>query len=166
MKKYMNKKNIAFGAFIVTIICLRLFVIFPATVKGASMQPTLSDGQNVFALRTSDLTTNDIVVFESPIEKDAIYVKRVIGTPGDTIKIEKNDVFVNGRRLREDYLIAYDGDYDFTGMGRHVEMTVPEGEYFVMGDNRFNSTDSRMFGTIGKDKVRGKIIFGLGFSLY
>jgi len=166
MKRFINKKNIIYVAIGISIVCIRLFLLFPATVNGASMQPTLSDGQHVFALKTSDVHKRDIVAFVSPIEPEEMYVKRIIGVPGDKIKIDKQHVYVNGTKIMEDYLIAYDRTADFTTDARYVELVVPINEYFVMGDNRFNSMDSRQFGTIKKDSIKGKLLFSLGVSLY
>jgi len=166
MKKMLNKKNLIFGAILLTILCLRIFIIFPAKIQGSSMQPTLANGENVFALRTDDLQKNDIIAFESPVEQGKMLVKRIIGMPGDKIKIEKNKIYVNDRRITEDYLIDYGNDADFTKLGTHTELVVPDNAYFVMGDNRFNSSDSRSFGTISKESVAGKIILRFGFSLY
>jgi len=166
MKKMLNKKNLILGAILLIILCLRIFIIFPAKIQGSSMQPTLAHGENVFALRTDDFQKNDIIAFESPMEAGKMLVKRIIGMPGDKIKIEKNKIYVNDKRITEDYLIDYGIDADFTKLGTHSELVVPDNSYFVMGDNRFNSSDSRSFGTISKESVTGKVILRFGFSLY
>jgi signal peptidase I len=166
MRKYINVRNVIFVAFLVTIVLIRVFVLFPATISGNSMQPTLADGERVFAWKTSDVQQKDIIVFESPTEQGKMFVKRVIGTPGDKIKVEKDRIYVNDQRLNEDYLITYEGEYDFKLLGTHFETVVPDGEYFVLGDNRFNSSDSRMFGTIARESVQGKVVFGIQFALF
>lgn len=130
------------------------------TVQGSSMEPTLHTGDKLVIDKVSKLTNKiergDIIVFDSTPEnsrKDKVYfIKRVIGVGGDTINIKNGDVFVNGKEIDESYA-------DKENAPTNLIMTVPEGSYFVLGDNRDNSNDSRYFGTILHSQVSGKIAF-------
>jgi len=96
----------------------------------------------------------DIVVLHPPIEQDKPYIKRVIGLPGDRLSIHDGAVYINGERLQEDYLKGIATTW--SGSVGREEITIPEGQVFVMGDNRNNSTDSRAFGPIEIDDIIGK----------
>lgn len=128
------------------------------TVQGISMEPTLYTGNKLLINKISKLTNNiergNIVVFDSTpgnAKKDKVfYIKRVIGIAGDKIEIKNGNVFVNGKELTEDYA-------DKTDSFTNLIMTVPEDSYFVLGDNRDKSNDSRYFGTIMHSQITGKI---------
>lgn len=126
---------------VVLALLLRFFVFEIVIVKGPSMQPTLHTGQNVFIEKVSKrfdggIDYGEIVVVHYPLEDEEI-IKRVIGLPGDTIEVRDGLLYRNGARVEEPYLneplMSFDMD----------EVTVPEGHYFVMGDNRNESMDSR-----------------------
>jgi signal peptidase I len=123
-------------------------------VDGQSMEPNLHTGQFLIvsrlAYRFGSPQRGDIIVFDFPGDPGDDYVKRIIGLPGDTVLIENNQVYVNDVLLTEPYLPP--DDYT-TGAGRWV---VPEGNYFVMGDNRAHSSDSRAWGLLSTDKIIGK----------
>jgi signal peptidase I len=123
-------------------------------VDGQSMEPNLHTGQFLIvsrlAYRFGSPQRGDIVVFDYPGNPADDYVKRIIGLPGDIVLIENNQVFVNDTLLSEPYLPP--DDYT-TGTGRWV---IPEGNYFVMGDNRAHSSDSRQWGLLSMDKIIGK----------
>ena len=137
-------------------IILMLFILFHscfqiATVPTLSMYPELDTNEFVLAVKTKDINYGDIVLFDSPTE-DAIYIKRLIGMPGDTLSIKGGKVWRNGEALDEEYVKEYmEGDMD--------EITVPEGSYFMMGDNRNHSGDSRYFGPVQEEAIRSKSIF-------
>lgn len=144
-------------------IVVYLFIIQPNQIKGSSMEPTFHNGNYIF---TSKVTyklrspiQGDVVVFHAPRNPDLEYIKRVIGLPGDTVLIQNKNVFVNGKALTEPYIS------DFTTVGlagfaqEGVPFTVPEGYYFVMGDNRPRSSDSREFGPISYQSIIGQVIF-------
>lgn len=130
------------------------------TVQGSSMEPTLHTGDKLVIDKISKIThkidRGDIIVFNSTPEnsgKDKVYyIKRVIGIGGDEIKIINGDVFVNGEKIDESYA-------DKENSPTNLTMTVPQNSYFVLGDNRDNSNDSRYFGTILHNQVSGKILF-------
>ena len=124
-------------------------------VEGFSMVPTLQDGEfvlvNRLAYRFDSHQRGDIIVFHHPSgQNQEDLIKRVIGLPGDKIKAEDGSIFVNDTRLKEDYINAapsYSGDW-----------TVPDGELFVLGDNRNNSSDSHQWGFVPYDDIIGKAI--------
>lgn len=138
-----------------------IFVGERTNVNGESMQSTLFDGDQVimdkFTYRLRNPKRYEIVVFPGPNGKD--YVKRVIGLPGESVRIQDGKVYVNDRELREDYL-----DAPYTINGELTEtITLRQDEYFVMGDNRFNSEDSRFYavGPVNRDKMIGRVVFRL-----
>ena len=138
------------------VLFLLSFVFRHSIVDGDSMNKTLYDGEHLII---SDLfytpDYGDIIVFEdysTNLRKPLI--KRVIALGGDNVRITGNSVFVNGVLLEEDYVYMQFNNYG----GTNLTLTVPEGELFVMGDNRCNSTDSRVFGTIKESTVLGRVI--------
>lgn len=128
------------------------------TVQGSSMEPTLYTGNKLIINKVAKLRDNidrgDIIVFDAtpgePKKEKIFYIKRVIGVEGDLIEIKNGDVFVNGEEIKEEYA-------DKTNSQTNLTMTVPENSYFVLGDNRDKSNDSRYFGTILHSQVSGKI---------
>ena len=139
MKEFMKEWVIPIiGVFILAILIQR-FVFFHVLVPTGSMLPTINTGDRMFVIREyrpESLKTGDIVVFKVyPEGGQELYVKRLIGTPGDTVTILDGAVSVNGVELVEDY-IAYRDSYS-------GEFRVPEGKYFFLGDNRRDSKDSR-----------------------
>lgn len=122
-------------------------------VNGSSMEPTLHDGTIFIFNRLSDIEQGDIVIINSKVLDEAI-VKRVIAGPGDSIEIDSGQTYVNGFPLDESYVVNTlpEDEYEYT--------TVPEGCYFVMGDNRPNSKDSRSYlSFIPEQEVLGTVIF-------
>ncbi|MCM3767935.1 signal peptidase I [Neobacillus niacini] len=144
---------------------IRYFLFAPIVVDGLSMMPTLKDQDrmivNKFSYKIGEPKRFDIIVFHAPEQKD--YIKRVIGLPGDKIEYKDDILYVNGKAYEEPYLEEYkkqaqDGPLtdNFTLEETPVgQMTVPEGELFVMGDNRRFSKDSRHIGSIPMEKVIG-----------
>jgi signal peptidase I len=123
-------------------------------VDGDSMKPTLLSGEYVIVNRVSyklgSPQRGDIIVFHYPRDPREEYIKRVIGLPGDEVEIKQGTVYVNSQSLDESYLKVKSGD---TGTWR-----VPEGQLFVLGDNRNNSSDSREWGSVPMDYVVGKAV--------
>lgn len=154
---------IAVICFVVILIIAR-FYLMRTKVDGSSMYPTLQDGEHMLidksAYRKHDPERFDIVVFETPLSDTGHYVKRIIALPGETIRIDDNGViYINEEVLEEDY--GYEQILD-PGRAR-LGVTLGENEYFVMGDNRNHSEDSRfmLVGNISKDKILGKVIMRL-----
>lgn len=136
-----------------------LFVYRPVKVEGTSMMPTLSDQERIFINQfvyrfTGAVERGDTVVFWYPQDTTKSYVKRVIGLPGDTVRIDEGDVFVNGRKIPESYVPA-----EFKDMVSYPETRVPEDHYYVMGDHRSSSNDSRAWGTVPRRYIYGKAVF-------
>ena len=144
----------------VVIVVAITMVIKPTIVKESSMQPTLYENNylllNKQAYRFGEEKRGDIIVFESSLEDDnggtKLLIKRIIGLPGDTITIENGKVILNGVELHEDYTLE-----DETP-GYLADFKVPEGQFFVMGDNRRVSIDSRSekVGCVDEDQIVGK----------
>jgi signal peptidase I len=148
------------GAVLIALL-VRSFVVQSFRIPSGSMEPTLAVGDRVLVNRLSyrlhDINRGDVIVFERPDSAPAApgepedLIKRVIGLPGDTIVAREGTVYVNDRPLDEPYLPA---GTSTTNLEDPVK--VPEGEVFVMGDNRDNSSDSRFIGTIPVDSVVGR----------
>lgn len=141
-----------------------LFLFQPNQVKGHSMDPTFHDGEYILtdkiSFRMGLPKRGDVVVFKSPKNADIDYIKRIIGLPAERVKISGGRVFVNGSILSEsEYLdpSIYTGPESFLAENR--EIVVPQGQYFVMGDNRPHSSDSRDFGTVAPSEFIGKVFF-------
>ena len=132
----------------------RLFLFTPYQVSGLSMSPTLGDGDRVVVTEEESYKQGDIIVFESPVDKGVDYVKRVVGTEGDLVSINEGIVTVNGEEVynQEEF-----GKTDSFREEKKFDTLVPKGHLFVLGDNRENSMDSRIFGTISTDLVKGKM---------
>ncbi len=143
------------------------FVLFtPIVVDGESMMPTLESGErmivNKLNYKVGDIQRFDIVVFHAPEKKD--YIKRVIGVPGDTLEYKNDQLYINDKKVNETYLQDYknqivDGGTlteDFSLLDYTGKKIIPKGYYFVMGDNRRNSKDSRHIGLVSEEKIVGK----------
>lgn len=150
---------IAFAIFIV----FHLFIASPHTIDGPSMEPNFCNGDLVLADQLTPRFQNyqfqDVIIFKHDAQND--YIKRIIGVPGDRIKIEGGSVYRNGEKLNEPYLPQGRPTNIFAGsqMVEGKEYTVPENRYFVLGDNREKSVDSRSFLFINPDvnTIKGKI---------
>ena len=143
------------------------FVLSNEIVSGSSMEPTFKDGDRLIANRNPTINRYDVVVLDAPDSPGTLYIKRVIGLPGDTIS-SKNDVtYINGKAVKEPYLDEYKKDLpegqqftaDFSLQSIFGVEKVPADSYFVMGDNRNVSRDSRMIGFIKKSAIEGKVKF-------
>jgi signal peptidase I len=135
-----------------------LYLYQPVRVEGTSMLPNLEDQDrlfiNKFAYHFEEIRRNDVVVFQFPGDHTKSYIKRVIALPGDTLRIERGQVYVNEKALKEPYVpLKYEDDRS------QPKMTVPDGEYFVMGDHRSISSDSRDFGPVERNLIYGKAAF-------
>lgn len=144
------------GAYIVAWL-ITSFIIVNARIPSGSMVSTINQGDQVIGSRLSYLFSDpkrgDIVIFDSPVE-DKIYIKRLIGLPGDEVKIVDNQLFINGELQEEPYVR---NGWE-NSIGEYV-YKVPEGCYFMMGDNRDGSSDSRYWGYVEKDAIIAKAIF-------
>lgn len=142
-------------------VMIYLFVMSPQEVSGHSMEPNFHNGDyiltNKIAYKMTDPARGDIVIFKSPTNKDVDYIKRVIGLPGETVMLKDQKFYINGKLLEERYNYnkpVYGGSFLQEG----VEIVVPEDYYFVSGDNRPGSSDSREFGPVSKYDFIGKAL--------
>jgi signal peptidase I len=159
-----GQEKVAWGRFLLDIVetlvlAIVLFVGINAIsarvrVDGVSMRPTLENGEfvlvNKMSYRFANVDRGDIIVFHFPVNPDEELVKRVIGLPGDHVSIQTGVVYVNGQLLNEPYIAdipSYSGEWD-----------VADGQFFVLGDNRNNSNDSKDWGLLPFDKIVGKAV--------
>ncbi len=150
---------------VVVFILFGVFFVQPVVVEGTSMLPQLHDGERLLvnklvyykikSISWGHIERGDIVVFWFPNDPDKSYVKRVIGLPGEMVEIRNGRVFVNGTELNEDYL---DIEHN-QSLPSMAPKRVEEHHYFVMGDNRDNSSDSRYWGLVPEKYIYGKAFF-------
>lgn len=136
-----------------------LFLFRPVQISGNAMNPNYVNGQYYITnIQYGSLNKEDVVVFGYPNKRDKSYIKRVIGFPGDTLMISNGNVYVNNQLLDEsEYIGAEIRTYGGTFLKEGQSITVPEGSYFVMGDNRLESKDSRELGFVPKENIVGKV---------
>lgn len=143
-------------------VMIYLFIMSPQEVSGSSMETNFHDGEfiltNKVEYKLTDPKRGDIVIFKSPNNPDVDFIKRVIAKPGETVEIKNNAYYVNGIKLEEPYLSPDVYMFGGTFLRENQVYTVPPGEYFVSGDNRPHSSDSREFGPVAKDAFIGKAI--------
>ncbi len=168
LKEYAEAMIIAF----ILAMIIRAFFIQAFKIPSGSMLETLQIGDhllvnkigyglkipflNKYVFTLDDPARGDIIVFEFPVDPSKDFIKRIVGAPGDVIEVRDKEVFRNGEKLDEPYIQhtdprIIDGPRDNKG-----PVTVPEGKYFVMGDNRDESHDSRFWGFVDKEKIKGK----------
>jgi signal peptidase I len=143
---------------IATAIFIVIFVIQPVKVEGTSMQPRLVDQERIFVnrfiYRFENIRRGDIVVFWYPRDTNKSFIKRVVAVPGDVIEIRNGAVYVNGSEVKEPYLKP-----EFRDNESFHKAVVPPEQYFVLGDHRNSSNDSRNWGFVPKSLIYGKAIF-------
>ena len=151
-------RDLAFSVLIAVILIV--FIYQPVKVEGTSMMPTLTDQERIFINKFTyhfglgSIERGDMVVFWFPLAEEKSYIKRVIGLPGDTIYIDAGQVYLNGHLLTESYVPE-----DYRDRVSWEEHRVPPGEYFVLGDHRSSSSDSRAWGFVKREKIYGKAVF-------
>ncbi|MFC1626006.1 signal peptidase I [Patescibacteria group bacterium] len=142
-----------------------LLIMRPHKIKGLSMHPNYPDGEYLLTEKVSYYlhkpVRGDVVVFKPPVSEEDEYIKRIIGFPGETVLLKDGKVYINDNLLNEPYIAdnVYTSGQGFISDG--VAFTIPEGEYFVMGDNRPHSSDSRAWGPI-----KPKVITGRAWLVY
>lgn len=136
------------------------FVAQLLIVTGDSMFPTFSDGEQLLAekvsIKTKPLERGEIIIFKSPNEPERLLIKRVIGLPNETIKIEGGKIFINDMELVEPYLTQGTTTEEGKIIGGDIPYQIKPGTYILMGDNRDNSTDSRAYGSVPEDLIIGR----------
>ncbi len=149
-KKFINviKELIPYVLIIIAVLLFKKYLYAPIKVNGESMMNTLHDKDimilDIIDYKIHGLKRFDIVVVD---EGSELIIKRVIGLPGELVEYKNNKLYINGKKVNDKYASKETEDFS---------ILVPKGEYFVLGDNRTNSLDSRVFGTFSKDKILGK----------
>ena len=145
---------VALGLILVIII----FLYQPVKVEGTSMAPLLSDQEHIFinkfVYRFAPIERGDVVVFWYPLDHSKSFIKRVIGLPGETIELRASHLYVNGKELTEPYVPP-----SYLDGSSYGPVQIPDGNYFVMGDHRDSSNDSRVFGPVSRPYIYGKAVF-------
>lgn len=185
MKRFLKEWGF-FLLFLTVFLLSRWFIWFPVTVEGHSMDPTLANKEKLIVIKTADINRFDMVV-ANEVENGAKkqIVKRVIGLPGDTITYKNDKLFVNGKETKESYLADYQQRYQKdklqktyaynsyfqslaqasnaftqdTSGNTNFTVKVPQGQYYLLGDDRIVSKDSRSVGTFKKETIVGEVKF-------
>lgn len=139
-----------------------LFIARPVEIKGSAMAPSYKDGQKILTLNRNldkKIERGSVYIFVAPKNSSIEYIKRVVGLPGETVMFSDGGIYINGEKLEEPYVngetILFNGGlYE-----ENVAVTIPEDSYFMMGDNRSRSADSREYGPINKSLIKGKALF-------
>jgi len=148
---------------VLVVLPFRIFVAEPYIVSGASMSNTFETGHyliiNKFWHKFDGLERGDVIVFRSPTSPSESYIKRVVALPGETIRISNNTVSVRG--ANEEVFSPLEEPYTSSRTYANLEQTLTEEEYFVLGDNRSNSSDSRSWGPLNKSLIKGEPVLRL-----
>lgn len=135
-----------------------VFLYQPVKVEGTSMAPLLTDQErifiNKFVYRFEPIERGDVVVFWYPLDRSKSFIKRVVGLPGESVEIRQGRAYVNGKLLEEPYVPP-----QYTDSSTYGPILVPPDEYFLMGDHRASSNDSRVFGPVPSRYIYGKAVF-------
>ncbi|MDE3111114.1 MAG: signal peptidase I [Acidobacteriota bacterium] len=154
LRNWTRDLAIALGLAIVVMI----FLYQPVKVEGNSMNPLLSDQErifiNKFVYHFEPIDRGDVVVFWYPLDRSKSFIKRVVALPGETIQIRAGDVYIDAQKLPDQYVPP--GYLDGSNYG---PLKVPPDQYFVMGDHRDSSNDSRVFGPVPRSLIYGKAVF-------
>ena len=154
MKKNVMKNVLSYVLVIAIALLIKFFIFSPIKVNGTSMEPTLKNGDimilNEIGYLINGVDRFDIVVVNSDGEK---IIKRVIGLPGETVEYKDNVLYINGEAVVENFEHGETKDFSLSDINLSV---IPNDHYFVLGDNRGNSKDSRVIGAVHKSKISGK----------
>jgi signal peptidase I len=151
-------RDLAFSVLIAVVLIV--FIYQPVKVEGTSMMPGLTDQERIFINKFtyrfgfSNIERGDTVVFWWPLDPSKSYIKRVIGLPGDRVRIDRGQVYVNDRALDEDYV-----PQEYRDEASMDELAVKPDQFFVLGDHRSSSSDSRSWGCVPRKKIYGKAVF-------
>ena len=154
LRSWARDLVIALGLAVIIIV----FFYQPVKVEGTSMAPLLSDQErifiNKFCYHFEPIDRGDVVVFWYPLDRTKSFIKRVVGLPGDLIEIRHGQLYINGRSFDEPYVPP-----QYVDTSAYGPVRVPMDEYFVMGDHRISSNDSRIFGAVPAGFIYGKAVF-------
>ncbi len=143
------------------IVPIRYFLIQPFFVNGASMDPNFLDGDYLIideiSYRLNEPQRSDVIIFRYPLDPSQFFIKRVIGLPGETVKIEDGKVFIYSIETSDERIILDESAYlEDSYTPGNLEITLEEDEYFVLGDNRMASSDSRKWGELDEKYIIGR----------
>ena len=148
LKEILHTALISLGIFFFVYI----LIVQPHRVKGESMVPNFADGELLLTekvtYRFQEVRRGDVIVFEAPTARKVDFIKRIIGLPGDSVEIQNGQVLVNNQRFLE--------PYETQSTDGSIKITLSQNQYFVLGDNRAASSDSRSFGPIDKGAIKGR----------
>ncbi len=144
------KEIIPYIVIVLVVVLIRTFIITPVRVDGDSMKNTLKNGDILLLYKLGSINRLDIIVLDEEKDNEKI-IKRVIGLPEETVAIKKGKIYVNDKVIDDEYAYGETSDYD--------KVTLEDDEYFILGDNRLISKDSRYFGPIKENEIKGKIVF-------
>ena len=154
LRSWTRDLAVALGLALVIIV----FLYQPVKVEGTSMAPLLSDQErifiNKFVYHFEPIDRGDVVVFWYPLDRSKSFIKRVVGLPGETISIRAGHVYIDGRELADQYVPK-----NYLDNSNYGPLTISSDEYFVMGDHRDSSNDSRVFGPVPRRFIYGKAVF-------
>lgn len=157
--KKIIKEIIPYIIVVITVVLIRTFLVTPAIVDGKSMEPTLYNNNivllNKLNYKLNDIKRFDVVVVNLDGEK---LIKRVIALPGEYIEYKDNNLYIDGFLVEEDFKHKETSDFNLEKIGF---IKIPGDKYFVVGDNRDNSVDSRMIGLIDKEDILGSVSYRL-----
>src|ERR1700719_2530186 len=154
LRSWTRDLAVALGLALVIIV----FLYQPVKVEGTSMAPLLSDQErifiNKFVYRFEPIERGDVVVFWYPLDRSKSFIKRVVALPGETVELRGGRLYVGGRELMEPYVPA-----NYLDGASYPPLTIPADSFFVMGDHRDSSNDSRVFGPVARQFIYGKAVF-------
>ena len=148
--KRIIKELIPYIIIVVVVVLIRSFFATPVRVDGDSMNKTFKNGDILILYKLSEIKRFDVIVLHEEKDNEKI-IKRVIGMPGDTVAIKDGEIYINDEKIDDEYAYGMTSDYD--------RITLKSDEYFILGDNRLISKDSRYFGPIKEKEIKGKVIF-------
>lgn len=160
--KYILEILFIFAVMVGLYYFLFTFVFSNETVSGPSMQPTFQNRDRLVAVRHFNLRRNEIVIFKAPDHPNVLYIKRIIGLPGEKVSSYNDQLYINGKKTAEPYL----NNHFRSAAHQHKELytnnftlrkRVPKNSYFVLGDHRDISKDSRYFGFVSKNNIVGEV---------
>lgn len=150
--KKVIKELIPYIVIVIVVVLIRSFIATPVRVDGDSMNKTFKNGDILILYKLSKIKRFDVIVLHETDDDEKI-IKRVIGMPGDTVAIKDGEIYINDKKIEDKYAYGMTSDYD--------RITLKSDEYFILGDNRLISKDSRYFGPIKEKEIKGKVVFRL-----